>query len=282
MTGTTYALITGASSGIGKALAEELASRKINVLLVALPNTGLMDVVNRIREHYCVRAEGFEIDLTGDDSAKGVYRWCVSNNYRVNILVNNAGFGNLCSLEESDPSLLVNMMLLNNHALVLLTHLFIPELKRNKPSFILNLGSLASFMPVPNKAVYAATKSFVYSFSSSLYAELSVSGISVSCLCPGGTRTSVRVTNMMQNVRVNERFIQLPHQVAGEAVRSMFNGKFRIIPAWHNKLLFRLRQALPECAVYWILMQVFNRKTSAKIKRQINRSPAYSLALVFR
>lgn len=282
MNTTGLALITGASSGIGKAIARELAARKINVLLVALPGTGLMEVVRDIRTQYKVCADGLEIDLTSVDSVKSVYQWCKQNNYRVNILVNNAGFGNLCSLEQSDPTVIASMMLLNNQALVLLTQAFIPELKRNAPSYILNLGSLASFMPIPNKSVYAATKSFVYSFSASLRLELWTSGVFVSCLCPGGTSTSAHVKRMMKEMRTNMAFVQLPEQVACKAVRGLLKREFRIIPGWHNKLFYLMRQALPEFAVNWLVLQIFNRRTPERQTVAVSRTPAHALALVFR
>jgi uncharacterized protein len=277
-----FALVTGASSGIGKAIALELAGRKINVLLVALPYTGLMEVVSDIRNQFNVCADGLEIDLTTVDAARSVYQWCRLNNYRVNILVNNAGFGNLCSLENSDPTLITNMMLLNNQALVLLTQAFIPALKRNAPSYILNLGSLASFMPIPNKSVYAATKSFVYSFSSSLRLELSASGVAVSCLCPGGTATSTHVRSMMKEMQTNMAFVQLPEQVAYRAIRGLFKKEFRIIPGWHNQVFYGMQQLLPEFAVSWLVLRIFNRKPPERQTVAVTRTPAHAFALVFR
>lgn len=284
MSHKTFALVTGASAGIGKAVAEELASRKINVLLIALPGTGLMDVVENIAKSFSVQTDGFEMDLTIPGSANIVFEWCKTNGYGVNILVNNAGFGNLGSFESTDPLVLANMMLLNNQALVLLTHAFLPELKKSTPGYILNLGSLASFMPIPNKSVYAATKSFVYAFSSSLRMELMPHRIRVSCLCPGGTLTNKDVTNRIQTLgAAGKVFTQMPDEVAREAVTGMFRGKHRIIPGWHNRLLYTINQLFPEFLVCAIIQQLFNRKNQPKKVRITPAFPkTYSLSLIYR
>ncbi len=271
----SFALVTGSSSGIGKAIAEELASRSINVLVVALPNTGVVQMVSSLIERYNVQAEGFEIDLTEADAPYRIHRWCKENGYRVSVLVNNAGFGNLSPFRHTTPTLLRVMMAINNHALVLLTHQMIPELKRNSSAYIMNVGSLACFMPIPNKSVYAASKSFVYTFSAILKAELRRENISVSCLCPGGTRTSKKILAHARAVTGSRYFMQDPETVAREAVIGLFSRKFRIIPGWHNKVFFVLVRLLPGSCVRWILEQAFDRKDSA-------RSPSRFMGLIFR
>ncbi len=282
----TFALITGASSGIGKAIAEELASRKINVLLVALPETGLAEVVTRLNRCYGVEAYGYEADLTRPETPQALLIWCKTNQYAVNILVNNAGFGNLCPFEETDPGLITTMIALNNRTLVLLTHQFIPELKKNATSYILNVGSLASFMPIPNKSVYAATKSFVYAFSSALRLELLADKIHVCCLCPGGTVTSAEVQERASRLGgFSQAFVQQPGVVARAAVLGMFRQKRIIIPGWHNKVLFIIRQMLPEGWVGWLLTRIFRQRKQRILKPvtpPLRMASTYSFALVFR
>jgi uncharacterized protein len=257
MTTSAYSLITGASAGIGKAMAIELASRKFNVLLIALPGTGLSGVVEEINQKYPVLAHGLELDLTITGAAQRVLEWCNTNHYKVNMLLNNAGFGNFSSLENSDPDELTGMMILNNQALVVLTHIFLGELRNNAPAHILNVGSLASFMPIPNKSVYAATKSFVYSFSSALRYELLPHGIVVSCLCPGPTLTNKTVRDGIKTVQVNKRMVQSAEEVAREAVEGMLQRQYRIIPGRVNKVLYTVRQLLPDSLVGWILYKLF-------------------------
>jgi len=271
----SFALITGSTSGIGKAIAEEIASRGINVLVVALPHTGVAQIVKNLIDRYAVQADGLEVNLTDADAPDLIHQWCKDNGYRVSILVNNAGFGNLSPFHHTTPSLLREMMAVNNHALVLLTHRMIPELKRNPFAYLMNVGSLASFMPIPNKSVYAATKSFVYTFSAILKAELSADNISVSCLCPGGTRTSEKIFANARAVAGHQYFMQDAQAVAREAVAGLFRGKFRIIPGWHNRIFFMLVRVLPQDCVRWILEQAFARKEAPG-------SPARFMGLIFR
>src|SRR5690606_871694 len=197
-------------------------------------------------DRFTIRADGLEIDLTDADAPYLIRQWCQDNGYRVSILVNNAGFGNLSPFHHTTPAQLREMMALNNHALVLLTHRMIPELRRNPVAYLMNVGSLASFMPVPNKSVYAATKSFVYTFSAILKAELSADNISVSCLCPGGTRTSDKILAHAKSVAGHRYFMQDAEAVAREAVAGLFRGKFRIIPGWHNRIFYVLVCVLPQ------------------------------------
>ena len=261
-----FALVTGASSGIGKAIALELASRRINLVLVALPMTGLPEMADQISEDYQVEVRSCELDLTNPGAASYLYQWCRKFNFRINILINNAGIGTQTSFERTAISDLDTMLKLNNYALVMLAYYFLPDLKRNGPSHILNVGSLASFMNIPGKAVYGASKSFIYSFSLSLRMELKQHTINVSCLCPGGTITSNRVIKNISQVRLaGKLMLQMPHEVASEAISHMFQGKKLIIPGWQNKFLYKLWIFLPRRIVDMILSAMFLKKDADQI-----------------
>lgn len=254
----SYAVVTGASSGIGKAIAIELANKKINLILIALPNTGLAEVAQQISSDYQVVAKYCEIDLTQEGAAKYVYEWCKQQQVKINTLVNNAGLGTQGSFENNTVTDLQVMLKLNNQALVMLAYYFLPELKLNSPSHILDVGSLASFMNIPGKAVYSASKSFIYSFSLSLRMELKPYHINVSCLCPGGTLTSERVMKNFNQVKyAGKSWLQKPACVASEAVSQLYQGKKLIIPGWHNKFLFQLQTLLPDYVVDLILTSLF-------------------------
>lgn len=251
-----FALVTGASSGIGYAIAEQLALRKYNLVLVALPGTGLEEKGGSLAQRYGIEVSTFATDLTHPRALTEVIRACEDIN--LTVLVNNAGFGNLELFENSDLDELRQMMTLNNQTLVALTHLCIPLLRRAGASYILNLGSLASVFRIPYKAVYSATKSFVYSFSAALRLELAASGISVSCLCPGSTLTSLRVRKILERTSgKNSLFTQTPEAVAITAVEEMFRKRFRIVPGFHNKLLLCFARVLPEAVTNQILMRMF-------------------------
>jgi uncharacterized protein len=242
----SFVLITGASAGIGKALAHEFAARGKNLLLVSLPGSGLQDVAEQLTKEFGVVVHTLCIDLTRESAHKEVASWCRNNLYYIDTLVNNAGFGNLKAFDKTNANVLRSMLALNNTALVNLTHELIPELKKFRQSYIMNVGSLASFMPIPNKSLYAATKSFVYTFSQSLYYELRSSNIHVSCLCPGGTLTERVRSEMSEKNLKRNAFCQSPEEVAKTGVSGLYEKRFRIIPGWYNRVLFWLSQILPD------------------------------------
>ncbi len=268
----TFALVTGASSGIGRAIAEELARRGINLILVALPNTGIETVEELLTDTYNIKVYSFCLDLTDPEAPSILVDTCKRKNIHLSVLVNNAGFGNLELFGDSDLDELLQMMALNNRALVSLTHQFIPLLKESGEGYILNVGSLASVFKIPYKAVYSATKSFVYSFSAALGLELKSSHVFVSCLCPGSTLTSPRVRDILERTAGKNRlFVQTPEAVAKIAVRKLFKRQFKIVPGFHNRLLLGMSRILPESVTDKLLVILF------KPKQRTNAQPILSL-----
>ena len=186
-----YTLITGASDGFGKALAIECARRKMNLVLVALPGPELANLAKFIRKNFRVDVKIFEKDLTCEPHCYDLLLEILHSNLHVNILINNAGIGNTQVFSETSPEFFKRQIKLNVIATTLLTSLFIPELKKYGPSYLLNIGSLSSFFYLPKKQVYGATKSFIYFFSKCLRHELEHENISVSVACPGGMNITV-------------------------------------------------------------------------------------------
>lgn len=276
-----FALITGASAGIGYALATEFAQRRVNLLLVALPQSGLADVALELEERYGVDCHFLETDLSQPCAPAQIFEWCSTACYHVQYLVNNAGFGNLQMLATTDVQLIMKMIMVNNHAMVVLTRLFIPLLQRFRRSYILNVGSLASFMSMPNKSLYAASKSFVYAFSSAMRLELRSDNIQVSCLCPGGTLTSAAVVERSKAIKANALFMMQPCAVAKQGVEQMLAGRLRIIPGWHNRLLFVLWRLLPQSLVDSLLLQLFAANKSG-MRRRVKSLSVGAFALAFR
>jgi short-subunit dehydrogenase len=185
-----YCLVTGASRGLGLALAEECARLGLNLILVALPETGLPEVANNLANTYGIDVEQREIDLTEPDGPEALYRWVKEQRLAVHMLINNAGIGAHGPFSESALDHNRAMINLNITALVYLTQLFLPELKRQQRAYILNVASLAAFYAMPCKPVYAPTKAFVLNFSLALRAEMDGTAVKVSTLCPGGIMTN--------------------------------------------------------------------------------------------
>jgi len=184
------ALITGASAGIGREFARQLGGRAATLVLVARRQARLEELrTELIERHSQLRVEIRPTDLSKHESIDELLAWAATQKPTIDLLINNAGLGDLGAFATGDPERIDQMMLVNMVALTRLTRGLLPAMIAQKRGAILNVSSSASFLPIPNFAVYAATKAYVTSFSEALRGELQGSGIHVSALCPGPVRT---------------------------------------------------------------------------------------------
>jgi len=257
----SFALITGASSGIGKGIAWYCGSRKMNLLLISLPNEGLSEVAREIREKHDVIIDYFETDLSQLESPESVYKWVIEKKYAVNILVNNAGVAGTAVFENSDPAYSDIRIMVNIRALTLLTRYFIPELKKQEKSYILNVGSLSAFFSIPYKTVYSASKAYVVNFSRALRYELKGSPISVSVVCPNGVRTNAGTHARIEAHGAKARLTAIPVEVlAKNAIEKMLTGKFMYIPLGVNRFLILLQKFIPTALQQRMLTREFMKE----------------------
>jgi short-subunit dehydrogenase len=241
-----YTLITGGSSGIGKALAEECAARDHNLLLVALPGTHLKDIAERLISEYGIDCDYFHRDLTDRDAPGDLYNWIKENNYRVNILINNAGISFEGPFEDCPPEFYEKSMLLNMVALVSLTRLFIEDLKMMEESYILNVGSVASYFPLPYKSVYSASKAFVFSFSRSLRMEFKKTPVTISVLTPGPVVTNRRTAlSAIEKGKIAQMMHTKLNHLARYAVSGLLRKRAVIRPGFLSQSIFWLEKILP-------------------------------------
>ena len=241
-----YTLITGASQGMGLEMARECASLGRNILLISLPKENLKVLSKNIANKFNVQTDYYEIDLTESKSAEEIYNWVKKKNYSIDFLINNAGFGGVGAFEEYTLAYVEKMIDLNIKATTKMTHYFIPELKKNSPSFILNNASMIANFPCPYKSIYAASKVYVKYFTEALRVELESFGISVSLLQPGATPTNDVVKNQIQKGGFIARVsVTEAHKVARKAVRNTLKGKPVIIPGWKNRMSLRFLKVLP-------------------------------------
>jgi short-subunit dehydrogenase len=246
-----YALITGASKGIGKAIATDLAARGFNVLLVARSEELLRQEAVRITALHPVKADYLALDLSTAKAPQNVYDWCRAKGYTVQALVNNAGYGLSGPFEKYSADDHVNMMTLNMSTLVALTRLFLPDLRAQPRSYILNIASSAAYQAVPGLSAYAATKAFVLLFSRGLRQELHKTSVSVTCVCPGATDTDFpnRAQVGPKGLEAAERLNMSPESVALLATRAMLAGRAEVITGFINKLGATLAWLLPKTLV---------------------------------
>lgn len=241
-----YSIITGASKGIGRALAVECAEKGRNLILVSLPGEGLSRFSAELSDSYDICTRYYETDLTAKGSIEEFYRWCSEENLQIDMLINNAGLGSQGSFELSTPAKFQNMMDLNMNVLVSMCWGAMPFLKKNDKSYILNVGSIGSFTPVPYKTIYSASKHFVLAFSDALYYELKNSPVFVACLCPGPTLTSsLHEAKIKEQGLPAELLTKKADEVAEYALKGLLKGKRIIIPGIGNKFIALLGRLLP-------------------------------------
>jgi uncharacterized protein len=181
-------LITGASSGIGAEFARQLAARGYGVFLVARREELLRELAGEIERQHGVRAESAAVDLANADAIGTLPGLVEERGLDVDVLVNNAGFSTLGDVHRN-PDRQIGMLRLNCEALVALTCAFLPAMVERGLGAVINVASMAAFQPIPAQAVYAATKSFVLSFSESVSEELRKTGVTMTALCPGPVAT---------------------------------------------------------------------------------------------
>lgn len=183
------ALVTGASSGIGLELAKVFAQTGHDVVLVARSEDKLQALQEELSNQYSIKATVLSYDLTDRAAPQALFDRLQQEGIAVDVLVNNAGYGDYCEFSKSDWDKLEGMILLNVLALTHLTRLFLPEMIARKAGRILNVASTAAFQPGPMMAVYFATKAYVLSLSEAIAAETEDKGINVTVLCPGPTQS---------------------------------------------------------------------------------------------
>lgn len=253
----SYALITGASKGIGRAIAKELASRKFDILLVARSENLLAALADEIEKGYKIQCNYFVCDLSRPEAADKIHTWCLEKKYPVSILVNNAGYGLSGSFESRTIEDHIEMINVSMLSTIKLVHLFLPQLKQQTKAYILNIGSSAAYQAVPYLSTYAAAKSFIVSFSRALKYELRNSNVKVSVVSPGVTDTDfpIRANVPEKGLKTAEKIAMTPQRVAQIAVNSMFKEKAEVLTGFITKATTFFVKLLPK---------KFSEKTAAK------------------
>jgi short-subunit dehydrogenase len=260
-----YTLITGSSSGIGKAFAFECAKRKMNLILVSRPSPGLEAGAAEVSSEYSVDVKYFAIDLTEMEAPLKVFEWCTGRGLKVNYLINNAGTVGTAPFDKCDPECLDSIIMLNIRALTQLTRLFLPELKKYPAAKILNVGSMSGFFPIPYKSVYSASKAYVHSFSKSLESELKGSGVEVYLVAPNGVRSNPRVTERIKDHKLMGRLVSMSaEKFAMLSLNRVEKGRRFYVPLFSNKLLFVLSRIMPDVFMLNLVKREFKKELGSE------------------
>jgi len=241
-----YVLITGASSGIGFELAKVFAREKYNLVLTARNKSKLENLQGEIRKGFDVDVLVIPKDLSLENSACELYDEIKNKNVKIEILVNNAGFGGYGEFAKTNLESEVNMINLNVTSLVKLTKYFLQDMFQQKSGKILNVASTAAFQPGPLMAIYYATKSFVLSFSEAIAEELEGSGITVTTLCPGPTESGFQeAARITQSRLVKGRKLPSSKDVAEYGYKALIKGKRVAVHGFINYLMTNAIRFIP-------------------------------------
>ena len=256
-------LITGASSGIGFELVKIFARKNYDLVLVARNESRLYKIKRVIEENSRNRVYVIVKDLSLEGAAKDIYEYVNKNNIKVDVLVNNAGFGDYGVFAKCDIERQSEMISVNVKALTELTYYFVKPMVARGSGKILNLGSIASFMPGPLMSVYYATKSYVLSFTEALSEELKGTGVSVTALCPGPTDTgfeenaNLTTTGLFQKCKTTTA-----EKVAKDGYRALMRKQTFIIPGIVNKLTALASKFSPRFVARKIVYEIQKIKTA--------------------
>ncbi|WP_394191517.1 SDR family NAD(P)-dependent oxidoreductase [Paenisporosarcina quisquiliarum] len=246
------ALITGATSGLGYEFVQLLAKEQYNLIVVARNEEKLLSIKS---EFPLLNVTTIPMDLSKPGSVRKMVEEIQEKGLQVDVLINNAGFGLLGKFDELNVEKQLEMIQLNISALTELTHAFLPQMKKKKFGQIMNVASTAAFQPGPMMAVYYATKAYVLSFSEALVEELAGTGVTVTTLCPGATKTNF---GSVANVEKTKMFSNAMDAttVAALGYNGMRNGKRVVITGNSNKIGATAAKFLP-------------RSTAAKIAKYV-------------
>ena len=258
----SFALVTGAAKGIGKAIAEELALRKYNLLLVDMDADALYATSKKIERDYVVQALPLHIDISSKDGVDQVVSYTQPYHEWLSVVVNNAGYGLNGAFENIPIEEQLNIIEVNINALVKLSHAYIPVLKKFEKGYLLNVSSTTAYQTVPYLNVYAATKAFALSFTRGLSYELRSSNLTVSTLSLGSTGTDfvTRADINEGTKKIAAKYNMTPEAVAQIAISGLFKGKPEIIPGFANKLNAFLPKFFPKWFVEKITGNIYKQK----------------------
>jgi short-subunit dehydrogenase len=266
-----YAFVTGSAKGIGRAIAEELASRGYKLLLLDIDKQALENTADDIATRYSLPVYILHQDLSHPDAIHNITAWSKPFHHELSIVVNNAGYGLNGAFEQIPISEQLNIIDVNVKAQLQIAYAFIPVLKQFNKSYLLNVGSTTCYQSVPYLSIYAASKAFVISFTRSLRYELRESAISVSCLSPGSTDTDfVNRARMGAHIRrTADRFNMTPESVAKTAIKGLFKGKSEIVPGFTNKLNAFLPKFFSKSFVERIAGNIYRPKEEGSVSASV-------------
>jgi len=249
-----WALVTGASSGIGWALAEQLAGKGANLVLTARRADRLKQLANDVTTRYKVEAQIFATDLARPQAPGEIFRFVEQKRLPIEVLINNAGFGAYGEFHKVEAQRLLDMVQVNVAAVVHLTHLFLPAMVDRHSGYVLIVASTAAFQPVPYISTYAATKGFDLLFAEGIAEEVRRFGVNVCALCPGSTASEF---NQVAGAPRLSGPQESNEKVARVGLAALAAGKPRVISGAYNWLSVEAQRLAPRRLVTRVAVGMF-------------------------
>ena len=253
-----WALVTGASSGIGKAFAERLAQRGLSLVMVALHAEPLADLARRWEKEYGVQCVPLAVDLADPAAAQIIGREIQNRNLSVDVLVNCAGFGYFGDFQVMPADQITRMVQVNAIAIAALCRSFLPAMQARNKGAIINVASVAGFIPYPFAAVYSATKSFIITFTKAMWAENQAKNVKILLLCPGYTKTNFEKVSAEPG-RVHLFSGEDPHAMAEKALNSLSPSRCQLFSQRSHPIKILAAKMLPAKAFAGILRYLRNK-----------------------
>jgi len=245
-----WALVTGASSGIGRAIAFELASRQANLILVSRSQAALDSVKQQIETNYQNQTLVYVSDLSKPEAAQDIEQFCQKNDITVTVLVNNAGVAVKTEDEIKNPTLVSDMLRILVGNLTELSLRFLPGMIRQSEGYVLNIGSIVALVPVASTMTYHAAKAYVLAFTRALHWEYSKKGIHITCSLPGATKTGFSSASGLYVPAFLWKRYGSAEMVAKDSIKALLQNRWMVIPGWSNRGLYWLSRLLPHHWIY--------------------------------
>ncbi len=255
-----WALVTGASSGLGVDIARELAAKGYSLVLVARRRDRLEEVAAELQERHPIDCLVEGCDLSRADAARALHATLCDRGVEVEVLVNNAGFALHGHFLDQPLERLDDMLQVNLRSLLELTRLFGADMADRRGGWILQVASMVGLVPTPSHAVYSGTKSFVVHFTSSVSWELQERGVRVCALCPGVTHTEFFDVAGQAPTLYTRVFGMRSADVARIGVRALFARRTRVIAGWRNWLTIYAVKLIPHRIVGWVTWRLMGRR----------------------
>ena len=255
--GEDYALVTGASSGIGLAYVQELAKDGVNLLLVSNQEEALENVRNDLIQTYSVKVHTICMDLSDALAPQQILDYCHSNDIVVSLLINNAGMLVFNSVIRTDTKRVQTILGLHVQCVTEMCRLFGEEMSRRRKGYIINMSSMSAWMAFPGIAMYNATKSYIYNYSCALHYELRPFNVYVTAICPGAINTSLfGLDDKLRRYLTMFGVMMTPEKLVRTALKKSSRGKMYTIPGVLNHIFVFFAKHIPDWLVFFLMKRV--------------------------